>query len=99
MQYLLRDYIGREYFLVASINWHQIAKAKICKDRLMAWATGINVVMLVCLNLKIALLPEHIFALLMTAFAATYIDMKYILPCEQEYYFKRNPEWKKRNDR
>jgi len=82
-----------------SIDWGKIAKAKIFKDRLMAWATGINVIMLACLTMKIQLLPEHILALIMTTFAITYIDMKYILPCEQEYYFQRNPEWQKRNNR
>lgn len=30
---------------------------------------------------------------------STVCDIKNILPREQEYYFKRNPEWQKRNER
>lgn len=81
------------------LNWTIAAKLKIFKDRLMAWAGLINFVMLACLSLGIKLSFVQLTILGLIAICLTIIDMKYILPREQEYYFSRNPEWKKLRDR
>jgi len=77
------------------MNWLLVTKLKIFKDRLMAWGTVANFIMLACLSVGIRLESWHLAALAFVCLAVAAIDMKYILPREQEYYFKRNPEWQK----
>jgi hypothetical protein len=78
------------------MNWILAAKAKIFKDRLMAWGVLINFIMLACLSLGIKLVFWQLAILGTLALIMTYIDMKYIIPMEQAYYFQRNPEWRNR---
>ena len=78
------------------MNWIIIAKIKIFKDRLMSWGILINFLMLLCLTLGIKLQTIHLVIFGIIVLIVTVIDMKYILPREQEYYFQRNPEWQKR---
>ena len=78
------------------MNWIIIAKLKIFKDRLMSWGILINFIMLLCLTLNIRLGTIHMAILGTMAVIIAVIDMKYILPREQEYYFQRNPEWQRR---
>jgi len=80
------------------VNWELIAKLKIFKDRAINWGVLINFFMLTCLSVDIKLSFVHIIALIILVFIIAYFDMKYILPVEQEYFFKRNPEWQRRND-
>ena len=77
------------------INWTLFAKLKIFKDRLMAWGTLANFVMIVSLSLGYKLEFIHIFLLGMCCLILTVLDIKFVIPIEQEYYFKRNPEWNK----
>ena len=78
------------------INWTQVAKFKIWKDRLMAWGSLANMFMLICLSLGYKLAPLYIVLLGIGCLIFTVIDIKFIIPKEQEYYFQRNPEWQKR---
>ena len=62
----------------------------------MSWGILINFIMLLCLTLNIRLGTIHMAILGTMAVIIAVIDMKYILPREQEYYFQRNPEWQRR---
>jgi hypothetical protein len=84
---------------LSPVNWSFVAKIKIYKDRLFAWGTVINFIMLACLSLGIKLDYIYIIFLGVLALVVAYFDMKYILPREQEYYFQNNPEWRNRGDR
>jgi hypothetical protein len=79
------------------IDWKMATKLKIFKDRLMAWGTLANFVMIVSLSVGYKLTPMHIIILGIVCLILTVLDIKYIIPREQEYYFQRNREWLKRN--
>jgi hypothetical protein len=79
------------------IDWMKVAKFKIWKDRLMAWGTVANLFMITSLALGYKLAPLHIILLAIGCLILTAIDIHYIIPREQAYYFQRNPEWQKRN--
>ena len=80
---------------MTSEKWILATKLKIWKDRLMAWGTLANFVMIVSLSLGYKLAPLHIIILGIGCLILTVIDIHYIIPREQEYYFQRNPEWQK----
>jgi hypothetical protein len=77
------------------IGWMTFAKMKIFKDRLMAWGTIANLVMITCIALGYKLLPIHIMILCTVVLILTVIEIKFSIPFEQEYYYKRNPEFQK----
>jgi hypothetical protein len=61
----------------------------------MAWGSLANFIMLACLSLGYPLNFIYIAILGIICLILTIIDIKFIIPREQEYYFQRNPEWEK----
>lgn len=79
------------------MNWKFIAKVKILKDRAANWAALANLFMISYLFAKDN--PKGIIILIIGAVlitALSVIDYLYILPREQELYWQKNPEWRKR---
>lgn len=75
--------------------WTLATRAKIWKDRLMAWGAVANLIMITSLALGYKLEPWHIVLLAIGCLILTILDIHFIIPREQAYYFQRNPEWQK----
>lgn len=79
-----------------------ITKLKIFKDRASGWLSILSYAQIMAIYLITSnFSPLSIIITiggLITVVVITIFDFKYILPKEQEYYFKVNPEWNKRND-
>lgn len=79
------------------MNWRLIAKIKILKDRAAGWAVLANLFMISHIFAKDN--PNGIIILIIGAaviIALSIIDYLYILPKEQELYWQKNPEWRRR---
>jgi len=81
-----------------------ITKLKILKDRSVGWVSMFNLFMLASMYFKdysgLTIFGLNNWQVIIIGFVGiitlTFIDYKFLIPLEQEFYLKINPEWNKK---